>query len=372
MDMQDRLGERPHELARTAGMIEMNVRKQNVTDLLFAKAQVIKRGKHSRHRVCRARVHDGDALLIHYQVTGCQPGADVARIDGIDAMAHVLYERIQLHALSLRRGASDNIVTRRVECRNPPGADESYSGSLHRRLIMLERFFPIAVLTMTLLASPLAAEENQRQVSVSGIGEITLVPDRASVSMGVEMRARELRVAKDEVNKVVVDFLALAEELGIEKSDLNTSQLTIRPEYDWVAATRKRRLNGYYVARHISVALNDLEKLGPLLERATAVGINQVSGPAFTSSREDELKRVALKRAAEDARRNAEVLAMTLGATLGPVRSIQTQDVSFPRPLMQARAMGMAEDSAAAEGSYEPGEIKLTARVSAAFDLLVP
>lgn len=238
---------------------------------------------------------------------------------------------------------------------------------------MIERFFPIAFLTMTLMASPLAAEESPRQVSVGGNGEITVVPDRASLSLGVEMRARELQSARDEVSKVVGDFLSLAKKLGIENRSLNTSQLTIRPEYDWVAATRKRRLTGYYVARQISVELDDLEKLGPLLERATELGVNQVSGPFFTSSREDELQRVALKRAAEDARRNAEVLAMTLGAALGPVRSIQSQSVYSPqpRPLLQARAMGMA-DGAMPEESYEPGEIKLHAQVSVVFDLLLP
>lgn len=236
---------------------------------------------------------------------------------------------------------------------------------------MIERFFPIAFLTMALLASPLAAEEAPRQVSVSGNGEITVVPDRASLSLGVEMRARELQGARDEVSRVVGEFLSLAKKLGIDKKFLNTSQLNIRPEYDWIAATRKRKLTGYYVARQISVELEDLEKLGALLERATDLGINQVSGPFFTSSRQEELKRVALKRAAEDARRNAEVLAMTLGATLGPIRSIQAQDVSFPRPLVQAR-MAMAADAGMAEESYEPGEIKLNAQVNAVFDLLLP
>jgi len=238
---------------------------------------------------------------------------------------------------------------------------------------MPERFFPIAFLTMTLLASPLAAEEMPRHVSVGGTGEITVVPDRARLSLGVEMRARQLQSARDEVSRVVRDFLTLAKKMDIDKKSLNTSQLTIRPEYEWIAATRKRKLTGYYVARQISVDLDDLEKLGPLLERATELGINNVSGPHFTSSRQSELKRVALKRAAEDARRNAEVLAMTLGAELGPIRSVQAQNVSLPppRPLLHGRAMSMAADSAGAEESYEPGEIKLTAQVSAVFDLLV-
>lgn len=237
---------------------------------------------------------------------------------------------------------------------------------------MPDRIFLIAVLTLTLLAAPVAAEEMPRHVSVVGSGEITVVPDRASLALGVEMRARELKVARDEVSRVVADFLALAGKMKIEKESLNTSQLTIRPEYDWIAATRKRKLTGYYVARQINVELDDLEKLGPLLERAVELGVNSVSGPYFTSSRHGELTRVALKRAAEDARRNAEVLAMTLGASLGPIRSVQAQNANLPPPRPYQRAQALAADSAGGgEETYEPGEIKLTQRVSAMFDLLI-
>lgn len=236
---------------------------------------------------------------------------------------------------------------------------------------MIDRFFPIALMTMALLASPAMAEDITRQVSVSGNGEISVVPDRASVTMGVEMRARDLQSARDQVSEVVGKFLKLAERMDIDKKDLNTSQLTIRPEYDWVPAVRKRNLTGYYVARQVHVELRDLEQLGVLLERATEVGINQVSGPQFSSTRREALQREALKRAAEDARRNAEVLAKTLGARLGPVRSISAGAMHHPPPRPMARAMAMAADGAEAEQSYEVGEIKLQAQVSAVFDLLI-
>ncbi len=236
---------------------------------------------------------------------------------------------------------------------------------------MIDRFFPIALLTMTLLGSPALAEDITRQISVNGSGEILVVPDRASVTMGVEMRARTLESARDQVGEVVGKFLSLADRMGIEKKHLNTSQLTIRPEYDWVPAVRKRNLTGYYVARQVHVELQDLDQLGALLERATEVGINQVSGPVFSSSRHDELQREALKKAAEDARRNAEVLAGSLGARLGPVRDISAGSMHRPPPRPMGRAMAMAADGAEAEQSYEVGEMRLQAQVSVVFDLVV-
>lgn len=235
---------------------------------------------------------------------------------------------------------------------------------------MIDRFFPIALLATALLASAAMADEVTREVTVSGKGEVAVVPDRATLSMGVEIRAREMEPAKQQVGQIVGEFLQLAARMGIDKKQLNTSQLTIRPEYDWNSTNRQRRLTGFYVARQIRVELKDLEKIGPLMERATSLGVNQVNGPFFTSSQEDKLHRQALKLAAEDARRNAQELATALGAVLGPVRSIRADGASLPQPPRPQARMMMA-DAASAEQSYEVGEMDFSARVDAVFDLII-
>lgn len=242
--------------------------------------------------------------------------------------------------------------------------------NLKRSLLMTDRFFPIALLAMTMLASPAVADEAAREVAVSGKGEISVVPDQATLTLGVEMRAREMEPAKQQVSQIVSEFLKLAARLDIDKQHLNTSQLTIRPEYDWNTTNRQRRLTGFYVARQIRVELKDLEKIGPLMERATSLGVNQVNGPYFSSSREAELHREALRLAAEDARRNAQVVATALGASLGPVRSIRADDASLPPPPGPQARMMMAE-AASAEQSYEVGEMNFSARVNAVFDLII-
>ncbi len=235
---------------------------------------------------------------------------------------------------------------------------------------MIDRFFPIALLAVGLLASPAMADEITREVAVLGKGEISVVPDQATLTMGVEMRAREMESAKQQVSQVVGEFLKLAAKMNIEKKQLNTSQLTIRPEYDWNSTNRQRRLTGFYVARQIRVELEDLEKTGPLMERATSLGVNQVNGPYFGSSREEELHREALKLAAEDARRNAQVLATSMGASLGPVRSIRADNAHVPAP-PRPLARAMMAEAAGAEESYEVGEMKFSARVDAVSALLI-
>lgn len=233
---------------------------------------------------------------------------------------------------------------------------------------MRQAFLTILILLSVGFAAPLSADdEPPRQVNVTGTASLTATPDRAVITLGIQARNPSLPAARDKVTKVAENFLTLTRKLGIPKKDIQTTGLTMRPEYRWNRDGQKQEFTGYFVQRSLTVELADLELLGKLIEGAVDAGVNEVSPPQLDSSRRRELHREALAKAAEDARANAEVLATTLGASLGPVRSVSSADmVGIPRP-MQARVM-MAE-SADAAATYQAGDIRFEARVNASFDL---
>ncbi len=215
-----------------------------------------------------------------------------------------------------------------------------------------------------------------RLVTVSGAGEIQVVPDRAIVVLGMESRQPKMETARQEVNKVVEAFLDYCDELDIPKKQIKTASLNVRPEYDWNNQTRERRLRGYFVSRQLTVELKDLDKLGPLMEGSVSLGVNQSQAPTLDVSDRNGLRREALKKAAEDAQLNAQVLAKTLGAKVGKIRRINASDVGFRPPVvrqMNERAMmrSAAADSGASPESYEVGKVTVNASVQAEFDLLV-
>ena len=119
--------------------------------------------------------------------------------------------------------------------------------------------------------------------------------------------------------------------------------------------------------RQMQIDLRDLDKLGELMERASDAGVNQMSGVQMASSKEKEFYREALAEAAEDARRNAEVLAKTLDAKLGKVRSIATTHVSAQPPIRPMARAAMAESAGA--DTYQAGEIRFNANVTVEFEL---
>jgi uncharacterized protein YggE len=116
------------------------------------------------------------------------------------------------------------------------------------------------------------------------------------------------------------------------------------------------------------VEVDDLDKLGKLVEGAVAAGVNQVSPPQLDSSRRDALHREALAMAAKDARANADVLAKTLGAKLGDPISIADSRPAPQPPVPYARmaTAAMESDSAA---TYSAGDLRFSATVTVVFDL---
>ncbi len=217
-----------------------------------------------------------------------------------------------------------------------------------------------------------AAMADDRTVTVSGNGEISAAPDIAIMNLGVEARGSDQKATQRDVEKIVRDFIAACDDLGVPKRNIKTAQLSIRPEYDW-SKGNSRRLIGYYVHRSLEVKLEDLSMLGLLMEQATDLGVNQAQSPQLQSSRKDELLREALAKAATNARLNAQTVATTLDAKVGKVRKISTTNVSFLPP-QGPRMMAMESRSAKSGGgadTFETGEVKYSADVTVEFDLVV-
>ena len=236
---------------------------------------------------------------------------------------------------------------------------------------MTLRALLILGLTLGISLMANAETENLRLITVSGKGEVNVNPDRATLTLGVESRSPVLDKARDEVNATTNRFLKFAKDLGIKDKHISTTGANIRPEYNWDNKSGERNLIGYFVSRSLVVDLRDLDKLGQLVEGAVDLGVNQVSDPALGLADQSGAEKEALKLAAEDARRNANVLAKTLGVKVGQVRSITATDMGYapPRPTGGVRMMRAEAAQADGAASYSAGQVQFSTRVNAQFDI---
>jgi uncharacterized protein YggE len=226
-----------------------------------------------------------------------------------------------------------------------------------------------ALVALTFSAAAAAHDEPKpRLLAVSGEGEVTVAPDRADLSFSAEASEKTLADAERAVSDASAKLLKLFDTLGIPKNQVRSAQLNVNPQYDGGVISNRPRIVGYSVSRQIDVDLRDLTKLGKLLQGAVETGANRVSGVSFGSTRKDEHQRAALALAAEDAKANAEVLAKAMGVKLGRLHAL-TANGSGGQPEMYAAAPRMKAMASDAEQSYQAGEIKFQASVTAEFDL---
>lgn len=210
-----------------------------------------------------------------------------------------------------------------------------------------------------------------RFIAVSGEGRASTLPDRAQLSMAVEVVEPQLKTAEDEVARVVHEFLGAARELGLADEDLSTGAVSVRPEYVWDEQTRQQKRVGYRVRRGIQARLAQIDQLGELLVAATRAGVNEISPPRLESSRARELRHEAMVRATRDARDKARLLAEALDVELGGVLRLDASDggAAPPTPMYEVARAAADAKSGNADMAINTGEIEFRATVQAHFEI---
>ena len=84
-------------------------------------------------------------------------------------------------------------------------------------------------------------------VTVQGHGSITMPPDQATLRLSISDKGRNLEAIKNKVGNITSGFLEFAENLGIKKKNLRTTNINIFPEYTYAPKTGKRIFDGYKI-----------------------------------------------------------------------------------------------------------------------------
>lgn len=210
----------------------------------------------------------------------------------------------------------------------------------------------------TLSASARAAE---RSITVTGEATVSVAPDSANIRLGVTSQGKNAREASEANARQMTNVLAAIKEAGVADRDVQTSRLSLQPQYEQGKAGPARLL-GFQVTNQVSIRIREIDKFPGILDRGIAAGANEMSGIEFVVSEQSKLLDQARDDAVADARRKAELYARAAGVKLGPVTSITEEGSSPPRPAMQAMR--------ASAVPVAPGEQLLRAAVSVTFELM--
>jgi uncharacterized protein len=192
-----------------------------------------------------------------------------------------------------------------------------------------------------------APDKPLRTLTMIGTGEMRAKPDTAIVTLGVMSRADTARAALTANNAAMTAILSNLEAAGIAKKDIQTSNFSVNPVYDYDnTGAKPPRITGYDVSNQLAVTVRKLDALGTILDEAVSKGSNQIYGITFTIDDPRALEDEARKSAVQDAVRKAKLYAEAAGVALDAIQSISEQVARPPQPVyMKAQRMEAAADA---------------------------
>ncbi len=214
-------------------------------------------------------------------------------------------------------------------------------------------------------------------ITVSGKGEIIATPDIATFSFGVTEESSDVAGAQKKATEKINTILGYLKDQGVEDKDIKTSSYNIYPRYDYQGASYyvpgKQVLAAYVVSQNIVIKVRDLDKAGTLLSGIGEYGATDVSGLTFSIDEQDAVVREARDKAITDAREQAEILAKSLGVSLGKITSFYESSPYQPYPSYYAKdaAYGMGGEAMVQNSAPElpSGENKITSTVTITYEI---
>jgi len=211
----------------------------------------------------------------------------------------------------------------------------------------------LTVLACALPATVLAQQPPVSSIRVTGDARVTAKPDRVQIDIGVTTRAAQSQDAASQNVRKAAGPTAV----------LKTVSYSLNPNYQYHPNGGEPTIEGYTALNVVQVTLDELGKIGAVIDAATQAGANHVQGIQFTLRDQDAVRAEALREAALRARAEADVLAAALGLKVLRVLSVEENS---PR-VVPVRVYGGAPRAMAAAAPATPveaGTLDVTADVT--------
>lgn len=216
-------------------------------------------------------------------------------------------------------------------------------------------------------------------ITVSGEGEMTAVPDIATVDITVRESAKTVPQAQKAVEAKITEAIKALSSLGVQEKDQRTISYYVNPKYENVLASGgmypvyNQKIVGYEVAQTVEIKVRKVDSAGEVIGALGAANITEISGPSFTVDDMDEIQAEAKEKAIAEAKEKATATAKALGADLGAVLQFSEDNGGYypmyARDAVMNQAAygkGGAESSAA---TLPQGENIIKSRVTITYSL---
>ena len=210
---------------------------------------------------------------------------------------------------------------------------------------------------------PVPPSPRPATIQVTGQAKVSQTPDRVYIDIGVTTQAPKSEAAAAQNASRVSAVIAAVKRAAGSGAQLTTTEYSVTPNYNYPRDGGTPTLVGYTVSNVVQVRLDDLRQVGPVIDAATQAGSNNVQNIRFALRDEEGPRGEALRKAAQNARQDAETLAGALDLKVVRVLSVDEQSPAVVPIYPQIRQFAV-KMAAAPATPVETGTIDVNATVT--------
>lgn len=210
-------------------------------------------------------------------------------------------------------------------------------------------------------------KDTENTISVSGYAEQKVVPDTATLNIGVVVQSETAKEATDENAALMSAVIAELKAMGLQDKEIQTSYVSVYPVYSYANDTQT--ITGYSASNSVQITTKNLDNLSEIIDRSTAAGANEIGGISFSVSddMQKQLREDLTNEAVADASSKASMLAKSLGVEITGVQTSSIGESSDSRVYYEYD-MAVAETaSGAVPTPIEPGESTVSMSVQVTY-----
>lgn len=205
-----------------------------------------------------------------------------------------------------------------------------------------------------------AAEQVDR-ISVTGIATMEVAPDTADIDIAVMGRGDTADAAAASAAEKLANVKRALLGFGITNEQIESTYYYLNPLYG-----DKMKVVGYSANNSIKIKVDNIAKVGPIIDKVTAAGADSVNGVSFGVSNRSALQNKLLGQAVGNAREQAAVVATAAGRNLGRLTNASIQTVN-DYELMSRNVLMKDNAGSGAETTIEAKNVKIKVRVECSF-----
>lgn len=205
---------------------------------------------------------------------------------------------------------------------------------------------------------------------VSGEGKVSVSPNIAKVTLGIEQNGSDLKTVQNGVNtksKALTDAIT---KLGIDANDIKTVDYNVYPQYDFSSPSQS--ITGYQVSSDYEITIKNFGLINQVIATGISSGANVVGNVTFDldDATKTEKTNEARALAVKDAESKAKGLASAAGITLGKIINVSENQPGNIRPLaLPITGGGNPSDKSVVQPNIQPGTTDIDVTISLSYEV---